>query len=249
MCPAPYAVDNERFAGQAEVLQPRRQALRRAWGIADDAYCVLFCGKFIARSGRLISSLPAQRLSGGAVPNIHLLFVGAGRLGEALRATCDVVHDAERPARRADSPRPRATFAGFLNQTEISQAYVAADCLVLPSDHGETLGLVVNEALASGLPCIASDACGCTEDLLRPINPRLSFRLGDIGDLAEAIRFVQSAPPPAGALANAVARHSNHVSVDTVAALMARAFAGLRLRLHIHALVLALNEEPFIAIN
>jgi glycosyltransferase involved in cell wall biosynthesis len=202
------------------VLLPQRQALRRAWGIADDAYCVLFCGKFIAKKRPLDLIAAAQRLSGGAMPNIHLLFVGAGRMGEAMRAACDVVHDAERPTRRAESARPKATFAGFLNQTEISQAYVAADCLVLPSDHGETWGLVVNEALASGLPCIASDACGCTEDLLRPINPRLSFRLGDIGDLAGAVRFVQGAPPSSGELATAVVRHSNRVSVDTVTALM-----------------------------
>src|SRR5262249_21925258 len=46
--------------------------------------------------------------------------------------------------------------------------YVAADCLVLPSDTRETWGLVVNEALASGLPCIVSDACGCAEDLIDP---------------------------------------------------------------------------------
>ena len=39
------------------------------------------------------------------------------------------------------------TFAGFLNQSEIPRAYVAADCIVLPSDYGETWGLVVNEAM------------------------------------------------------------------------------------------------------
>jgi hypothetical protein len=45
--PAPYAVDNERFARQAEALRPERTSIRRAWRIPDDAYCVLFCGKFI----------------------------------------------------------------------------------------------------------------------------------------------------------------------------------------------------------
>ena len=36
-------------AQQAEALRPRRRALRRIWGVADDAFCVLFCGKFIAK--------------------------------------------------------------------------------------------------------------------------------------------------------------------------------------------------------
>ncbi len=64
-----------------------------------------------------------------------------------------------------DNQKPRASFAGFLNQTQVSNAYVAADCLVLPSDYDETWGLVVNEAMASGLPCIISDRCGCAPDL------------------------------------------------------------------------------------
>ena len=75
---------------------------------------------------------------------------------------------------------PTASFVGFLNQSEISRAYVAADCLVLPSDATETWGLVVNEAMASGLPCIVSNACGCAEDLVEPIRPDLCYPVGDI---------------------------------------------------------------------
>jgi glycosyltransferase involved in cell wall biosynthesis len=87
---------------------------------------------------------------------------------------------------------PRASFTGFLNQTEISRAYVAADCLVLPSDHGETWGLVVNEALASGLPCLVSDACGCAEDLA---GPQFSFPLGDVGVLATKLEKLHASMP------------------------------------------------------
>jgi glycosyltransferase involved in cell wall biosynthesis len=114
------------------------------------------------------------------------LFVGAGELGSQLRSVCNIAFDAERlnTTRAADNRSVPATFAGFLNQTEISKAYVAADCLVLPSDSGETWGLVVNEALASGLPCIVSEQCGCTEDL---IGPEWSFKVGDWGGLADRI--------------------------------------------------------------
>jgi glycosyltransferase involved in cell wall biosynthesis len=71
-----------------------------------------------------------------------------------------------------------------MNQTEISRAYVAADCLVLPSDHGETWGLVVNEALASGLPCLVSDACGCAEELTGECG---SFQFSNIPELASKL--------------------------------------------------------------
>ena len=171
---APYAVDNERFNRQARELGPQRTELRRRWAISDDAFCVLFCGKFIRKKRPLDLVEAARSLQAdGRLRNIHLLFVGSGELDRELREACDLVYDAETGHRRmrlaisCTSPvtRPRASFAGFLNQTEVSSAYVAADCLVLPSDHGETWGLVVNEALASGLPCLVSDACGCAEDL------------------------------------------------------------------------------------
>jgi len=191
---APYAVDNERFARQALALRPQRIELRRRWGIGDDACCVLFCGKFMKKKRPLDLVAAARSLnSDGRLRNIHLLFVGSGELAKKLRQACHVVHDAETershvPAAFTPSGSPdvlpRASFAGFLNQTEISRAYVAADCLVLPSDHGETWGLVVNEALASGLPCLVSDACGCAEDLA---GERFSFPMGDVGALGEKL--------------------------------------------------------------
>ena len=131
---------------------------------------------------------------------LHILFVGSGALGAELRHACEVVFDAEGTSTRTEptnAPRPRASFAGFLNQTEISRAYVAADCLVLASDYGETWGLVVNEALASGLPCIVSDACGCAEDLCGDG----VFPLGDISSLASRLleaynRKIKLVAPP-----------------------------------------------------
>ena len=141
--PASYAVDSERFARQARSLHPRRLELRRRWGIPEDAFCVLFCGKFIPKKRPHDVIAAAQRLiESGRLSNIHLLFVGSGQLGDALRRDCLVVNDAEnsntaRYAALSNRSRPPASFTGFLNQTEICPAYVAADCLVLPSDYGE----------------------------------------------------------------------------------------------------------------
>ena len=171
--PAPYAVDNERFSMQAASLRRRRTVLREQWGIPEDAFCVLFCGKFITKK-RPLDLIAAARtlIETRALSKLHLLFVGSGVLGPQLRRACRVISDAEVavPSPRVGSAKnasvlPPASFAGFLNQMEVSQAYVAADCLVLPSDYRETWGLVVNEALASGLPCLISQACGCAEEL------------------------------------------------------------------------------------
>jgi len=219
--PAPYAVDNARFARQAETLRSQRRALREQWGIAGDAFCVLFCGKLIAKK-RPMDLVRAASVMADNAPhaNPHLLFVGAGELGGALRNACDVVHDAERvgavpPGRRHG---PKASFAGFLNQTEISRAYVAADCLVLPSDSTETWGLVVNEAMASGLPCIVSDACGCAEDLVAPVDARLVFRCGDVAELAAALAALRNRPNPADRWTRAVAAHDFRYTVGSIVA-------------------------------
>jgi glycosyltransferase involved in cell wall biosynthesis len=192
--PAPYAVDNERFARQANQIRKSKLEIRKQWGIPEDAFCVLFCGKFISKK-RPLDLIKAAQLLLRSHPEvkIHLLFVGSGELGDRLRAECDVVFDAEAPVRsevrghRSDETKPPASFAGFLNQTEISQAYVAADCLVLPSDHRETWGLVVNEAMASGLPCIISDRCGCAEDL-GTHRPNALFSCGSVSELCDKIR-------------------------------------------------------------
>jgi len=192
---AMYAVDNERFAAQAATLRDQRSEIRGQWGIPEDAYCVLFCGKFIPKK-HPIDLVKAAQLLLASHPElkIHLLFAGSGELGGELRAACHVVYDAEASQRSApdnrelitDNAKPRASFTGFLNQTEVSQAYVAADCIILPSDYNETWGLVVNEAMASGLPCIISDRSGCAPDLGNA-GRNAVFSFGNISGLAKGI--------------------------------------------------------------
>jgi glycosyltransferase involved in cell wall biosynthesis len=210
---APYAVDNNRFAGQAAALRPSRMEIRRAWGIAADAFCVLFCGKLIEKKRPLdVVEAVARLRRVGSMPEVHLLFAGSGGLDRALRERCAVAFDAEAPSPRqlvpADDPRPRASFAGFLNQTEISRAYVAADCLVLPSDYQETWGLVVNEALASGLACVVSRQSGCAEDLVLPYWPDRVFDSGDVNALAGAIRAAYSGTTARGDLERILDQYS-----------------------------------------
>ena len=228
MHPAPYAVDNDRFATQADEARKQRAEIRKQWGIAEDAFCVLFCGKFIPKKRPMDLVIAAGRLI-QAGRKVHLLFVGAGELGGELRAACHVVSDAEDfnfQLSTFNSHLPPASFAGFLNQKEISSAYVAADCLVLPSDFGETWGLVANEAMASGLPCVISDRCGCAEDL-GIIPPNQIFPCGDTVALADRLaRLAQPAERPRVA-PGALADFSFASSVQAVGSLAAR-FSVLR---------------------
>jgi glycosyltransferase involved in cell wall biosynthesis len=181
---APYCVENERFASAAEALRPERAALRDGWGIAPDAFTFLFCAKFIDKK-RPLDLLKALEIAARdrRVPKngLHLLMVGDGE----LREECErFVHEHGVPV----------TFAGFLNQSELPRAYTAADCLVLPSDHGETWGLVVNEAMACGLPAIVSDRVGCHPDLIRQGLTGAVFPFGDSAALAEQLILFAGEP-------------------------------------------------------
>jgi len=237
---APYCVDNARFAAQATELRSQRSEIRRRWGIAEEARCVLFCGKFIPKKRPLDVVAAAKRLADDRTSApIHLLFVGSGELGADLRAATEVVFDAEasvsgpslsslNPQLSTGSSRPKASFAGFLNQIEISRAYVAADVLVLPSDHGETWGLVVNEAMASGLPCVVSDAVGCGEDLVVPVDTARRFPLGDAVALATALAKLSGDDEATAGLAETVARHDFSATITTLIALSQRAEIPVR---------------------
>lgn len=57
-------------------------------------------------------------------------------------------------------------FAGLRQVNELPRYYARAKCLVLPS-LSEPWGLVVNEAMASGIPVIVSNRCGCATDLVK----------------------------------------------------------------------------------
>jgi glycosyltransferase involved in cell wall biosynthesis len=100
----------------------------------------------------------------------HLVLVGSGEEESKLRTLCDElrlpVYD-HPPGSLTKSTGEAAGvhFYGFRQIDENPIFYGLADAFVLPS-HYEEWGLVVNEAMACGLPVIVSTTAGCAEDLL-----------------------------------------------------------------------------------
>lgn len=62
--------------------------------------------------------------------------------------------------------QPNIHLTGHLDGAEKSSWYAAADLFVLPTRH-DPWGLVVNEAMAFGLPVVVTDAAGCAADLVK----------------------------------------------------------------------------------
>jgi glycosyltransferase involved in cell wall biosynthesis len=183
-CPAdklvfsPYCVDTTPFRCDEAARDRFRGATRSMLGIRADKKVIVFSGKLTVRKGPDLLLRAIKRLAPDTQSQIEVLFLGSGGLQDGLQTL----------ARKA--PATTAHFLGFQNQTQLSQYYHAADMLVLPSLLSETWGLVVNDALHHGLPCIVSDAVGCAPDLIKNGVTGAVFESGSEESLARTITKV-----------------------------------------------------------
>ncbi len=146
----------DRLAGVSEADKRRRRSgLRTELGIDETSEVVAFFGKLIPKKDPAIlleawSLLPPDRRR-----RIRILYVGDGELKESLRG-------------RAEALGAVTIFAGFINQSQLTDYYLTADVAILPSRRmGETWGLVVNEALLAGCGVVVSEAVGCAVEFSR----------------------------------------------------------------------------------
>ncbi|RZK42870.1 MAG: glycosyltransferase [Pedobacter sp.] len=186
---APYCIDVDRFQEKLIKAPETKISARKKWNIPEDSFCFIFSGKFIEKKMPMIILEASKK-----IPHhkIHLLFVGDGELRNNLIKSANVAYAPDHFAiedRDAITQSVSVSFTGFINQDEISDAYIASDCLLLPSDYGETWGLVVNEAYAHGIPAIVSDHCGCYPDLVEPFHQPLIFEYNNVSDLSRAMLF------------------------------------------------------------
>jgi len=155
-------VDNDYFRNGAAAVQT---SLRRADLKLPERY-FLYVGRLAEEKnvGALIRAMAQLRRRGS---ERSLVIVGDGPLRRHL----------EDQAWRADL-HGSVLFAGHKSTAEILPYYAFADCFVLPSSR-EPWGLVVNEAMAAGLPVVVSNRCGCAGDLVEHGNNGFVFSTED----------------------------------------------------------------------
>lgn len=147
----PYAVDNDRFRAEYEMYKNKKPELRKELGIPTEKKIILFSGKYIPKK-RPMDLLKAFQLLNK--DKTALVFLGDGELRKEMEEYISK-HNLK-----------DIYLTGFKNQSEVGKYFVSADIFVIPSGAGETWGLVVNEAMNFGLPVVASEIIGCTEDLV-----------------------------------------------------------------------------------
>lgn len=167
----PYAVDNSRFH---QGTNDEKTSWKSGLNISEATPVILFCGKLISK--KRPDLLLEASLKIKAIPHV-IVFAGDGELRNELELF-------------AKSNNLPVRFLGFKNQTELPAIYACSDMFVLPSTVGETWGLVVNEAMASGLPVIVSDTTGCSVDLVAEGKNGYTFPDGNAEKLAEKLTLL-----------------------------------------------------------
>lgn len=121
-------------------------------------------------------------LTNPLLENIHLLVIGDGNLKSKYCQETSVLGISE-----------RVHFHGAVANEELPLFYQACDILVMPSLVAESFGLVLIEALACGIPVIASDGPG-VRSVVQHGRTGLLVKPGDQHDLAAALQALLSDP-------------------------------------------------------
>lgn len=177
--PFPYAVDSQWFAGCAAATRRHRAAFLSERGWPAEAFVVLGIMKWSEREDPLTLIEAFRQLAGGH-SQARLILVGDGPLRPQVEASLAGLTD-------------QVFCPGYAPYSSLPHWYGLADVFVHPAVD-EPWGVSVNEALACGLPVVASTGVGAAAELLRPAGCGLEFPSGDAGALAAAIERLLQEP-------------------------------------------------------
>ena len=162
--PAPYSVDNNFFLNKEKINISINKKFKKK--------TILFVGKLIERKN-VEEFLNLAKL----FKNDHrfnFLVVGDGHQNKLCNEFI------------INKKLPNVKIVGFKNQQELKVIYQKSFLLIVPSKY-ETWGLVINEAMASGLPVICSKNCSSSRDLIINGKTGYVYNLGDIKFLKKII--------------------------------------------------------------
>lgn len=171
-------VDNRHFREGARAARANSDHERKRLGLPTE-YC-LFVGRLVEKKNisALLRAYSMYRKSANQDSLVHLVIVGEGELGSALRTLA------------GDLGLGRDVFFfGHADYLDLPAIYGLARFFVLPSIV-EQWGLVVNEALASGLPVLVSNRSGASADLVEDGRNGFVFDPNDVLSFAEKLRFL-----------------------------------------------------------
>ncbi len=177
----------------------RQDRILRETYAPDGALLCLYVGRLAAEKGvdRVLKGFATARSLLPADRAVRLVIAGSGPEEAALRAAAP----------------EGVTFVGNLDRTSMLPSLYASADLFLFASHTETLGLVILEAMASGLPVIAAPEGGVA-DHLRDNQNGLAYPAGDYEAMAHAIVALGCDPARRRGLAVGARRTAEALSWD-----------------------------------
>jgi glycosyltransferase involved in cell wall biosynthesis len=164
-------VDVPAWSERARELSAKRAERRALTGLTDEDVVVLSVARLVPEKG-LDILIQAVAATGDA-----RLFLRVAGHGPDRRPLLDL----------ATELGVRSSIEGDMPEDALAEKYVEADVFALLSRH-EPWGVVVNEAAASGLPLVLSEAVGAAHDLLRDGENGFLVPAGDVGAAAAALQ-------------------------------------------------------------
>ncbi len=164
-------VDVDYFLKKQDNSEKFKKEIRFRYSINEDSIVVIYVGRLVYEKGvqDLISAV--KILSNKKIDLKHLI-VGEGKFKNKLKDYAQDIKDI-------------VIFTGHTEPSKIYKYYYASDIFVLPT-YNDSWGLVVNEAMACGLPVIVTNAAGCSLDLVK--NNGFVIKYGDTENLSESIK-------------------------------------------------------------
>lgn len=154
-----------------ELKYPSRSDL----GLSPDKYYLIAVGRLVKRKGFDYLIRAIKQLS----EEIHLLLIGDGPMDHELR---NLIH--------TEKLTERVSLLGFQTREQIIKYFEVSDCFILSSMH-EGLGIVVQEAMYTGLPIVATNNGGQV-DLIKENRNGLLVEPSNVEKLAQTIALVHS---------------------------------------------------------
>lgn len=205
-----YSTDNQFYATGAAAARPHRQRLSAQWGLSE--INILFVGRF-APEKNLMVLVDAYEQVARRHSQVGLALVGDGPLQN------DIKHELKNRGLN------RAVVIPFLQKSELPALYGLADLFVLPSI-SEPWGLVVNEAMAAGLPVVVSSKAGSAHDLVRDGHNGYVVDPANTDEIEGAIERLVSDPTLRRRMGDAAVDSVAEFTSDKSAERMATAMAG-----------------------
>ncbi len=167
-------VDVKHFNSFFSDKEKIRKQIREYFGISRDSFIILYIGRLIKHKGvqDLIQAFKLLKLE--TDKNIYLLIVGFGNYENKLKQISSSVKE--------------IIFVGNVDYEHIHEYYFSSDIFVLPT-YNDPWGLVINEAMACGLPVITTTASGASLDLLKDGENGFVIEPGDIKQLKNFINL------------------------------------------------------------